>query len=102
MNTNLALKIEKTLGIDEGYFMTLQVFYDIKELKRKQHKLHPDFTKLRHILFWDTKMENIDWEGQKNAIIKRVYERGDEIEKNEIIRFYGIENVNKILKMNEK
>ena len=102
MNTNLALKIEKTLGIDEGYFMTLQVFYDIKELKRKQHKLQPDFTKLRHILFWDTKMENIDWEAQKNAIIKRVYERGNEIEKNEIIRFYEIENVNKILKMNEK
>jgi plasmid maintenance system antidote protein VapI len=61
MNTNLALKIEKALGIDEGYFMTLQVFYDIKELKRKQYKLHPDFTKLRSILFWDTKMENI-WE----------------------------------------
>lgn len=102
MNTNLALKIEKALGIDEGYFMTLQVFYDIKELKRKQHKLHPDFTKLRSILFWDTKMENIDWERQKNSIIKRIFERGNEIEKNEIIRFYGIEYINKILKMNGK
>lgn len=100
MNTNLALKIEKALGIDEGYFMTLQVFYDIKELKRKQYKLHPDFTKLRSILFWDTKMENIDWERQKNSVIKRVFERGNVIEKNEIIRFYGIECVNKILKMN--
>ena len=102
MNINLALKIEEALGIEEGFFMTLQVFYDIKELKNKQHRLHPDFTKLRHILFWDTKMENIDWEGQKNAVIKRVFERGNEIEKNEIIQFYGIENVNKILKMNGK
>jgi len=102
MNINLALKIEEALGIEEGFFMTLQVFYDIKELKRKEHKTHPDFTKLRHILFWDTKMENIDWEGQKNAVIKRVFERGNEIEKNEIIQFYGIENVNKILKMNGK
>lgn len=102
MNTNLALKIEKALGIDEGYFMTLQVFYDIKELKKKQYKLQPDFTKLRHILFWDTKIENIDWERQKNAIIKRVFERGNEIEKNEIIRFYGIENVNRISNMNGK
>jgi hypothetical protein len=42
-------------------------------------------------------MENIDWEKQKNAIIKRVFERGNEIEKKEIIRFYGQENVDKIL-----
>ena len=45
-------------------------------------------------------MENIDWERQKNSVIKRVFERGNVIEKNEIIRFYGIECVNKILKMN--
>jgi plasmid maintenance system antidote protein VapI len=102
MNTNLALKIEKALGIDEGYFMTLQVFYDIKELKKKQYKLHPDFTKLRRVLFWDTKMESIDWEKQKNAIIKRVFERGNEIEKKEIVRFYGQENVNTILNTHGK
>src|SRR4030043_2068610 len=100
MNINLALKIEKALGIEEGFFMTLQVFYDIKELKRKQHKLYPDFTKLRRILFWDTEMENIDWEAQKNSIIKRVFERGNEIEKNEIIRFYGKEIINKALDIN--
>ena len=97
MNTNLALKIENALEIEEGYFMTLQLYYDIKEIKRKQYRLHPDFTKLRRVLFWDTKMENIDWEKQKNAVIKRVFERGDEIEKKEIVRFYGRENVNDIL-----
>ena len=102
MNTNLALKIEKALGIDEGYFMTLQVFFDIKELKKKQYKLHPDFTKLRRVLFWDTKMESIDWEMQKNAVIKRVFERGNEIEKKEIIRFYGQEDVKDILNMHGK
>jgi plasmid maintenance system antidote protein VapI len=102
MNTNLALKIEKALGIDEGYFMILQVYYDIEETKRRQNKEHPDLTKLRRILFWDTKMENIDWEKQKNAIIKRVFERGNEIEKKEIIRFYGRENVNNILKTHGK
>jgi plasmid maintenance system antidote protein VapI len=102
MNANLALKIEKALGIDEGYFMTLQVFYDIKELKKNQDKLYPDFTKLRRVLFWDTKMENIDWEKYKTAIIKRVFERGNEIEKNEIVRFYGQEKVNNILKTDGK
>ncbi len=101
MNPDLALRIEKALEIEEGFFMTLQVYYDIKMLKKKQ-QLKPDLTKLRQVLFWDTRMENIDWERQKNSIIKRVFERGNEIEKNEIIRFYGMEIVNKILKMNEK
>jgi plasmid maintenance system antidote protein VapI len=102
MNTNLALKIENALEIEEGYFMTLQLFYDIKEIKRGQYRLHPDFTKLRRVLFWDTKMENIDWEKQKKAVIKRVFERGDEIEKEEIVRFYGQEKVNNILKTDGK
>lgn len=96
MNINLALKIEEALGIDEGFFMTLQVYYDINEIKNK-NKLHPDFAKLRRVLFWDTKMENINWEKQKKAVIKRVFERGNEIEKGEIIRFYGQENVNSLL-----
>ncbi len=97
MNTNLALKIENALEIEEGFFMTLQLYYDISEIKRKQHRLHPDFTRLRGVLFWDTKMENINWEKQKNAVIKRVFERGNEIEKKEIVRFYGRKKVNNIL-----
>jgi len=101
MNTELALKIEKALGIEEGFFMTLQVFYEIKEFKKKQI-LHPDFTKLRRILFWDTKMEDIDWETQKDSVILRVFERGNDIERNEIIRFYGQDAVNKAMHMNGK
>jgi len=100
MNINIALKIEKALGIEEGYFMILQVYHDIEEAKKSQNKEHPDFTKLRRVLFWDTKMETINWEKQKNAVIKRVFERGNEIEKNEIINFYGIENTNDIIKTN--
>ncbi|MFO7669566.1 MAG: plasmid maintenance system antidote protein [Bacteroidales bacterium] len=97
MNTNLALKIENALEIEEGYFMTLQLYYDIAEIKGRQPGLQPDLSKLRHILFWDTRMENIDWDKQKKSIIKRVFERGNKIEKNEIIRFYGQESVNQIL-----
>jgi len=98
MNTSLALRIEHALGMEEGYFMTLQVFYDIKEEKLKAIKnLKPDTSKLRPILFWDTQMDKINWTTQKEAIIKRVFERGNEVEKEEISRFYGIETINKIL-----
>jgi plasmid maintenance system antidote protein VapI len=98
MNINIALKIEKALGIEEGYFMILQVYHDIEETKKSQNKEHPDLTKLRRVLFWDTKIENINWVRHKNAVIKRVFERGNDIEKNEIIRFYGIKTINDIIK----
>jgi plasmid maintenance system antidote protein VapI len=102
MNANLALKIENALEIEEGYFMTLQLYYDIAEIKRRQPGSHPDLTKLRRVLFWDTKMESINWEKQKNAVIKRVFSRGNEIERIEIVRFYGRENVDNVLKTNGK
>lgn len=101
MNTSLALKIENLLGIEEGYFMVLQVYYDIELEKKKQNKFQknitPNIELLRPILFWDTDMNKIDWQKQKRAIIKRIFERGNDIEKNEIKRFYGTETINSIL-----
>ncbi len=102
INTALALKIEKALGLEEGYFMILQVYYDIEEEKRKQNTEKPDLIKLRPVLFWDTKLDMINWAKHKSAVIKRVFERGNEIEKKEIIRFYGKKTVNEILKTNAK
>lgn len=99
MNTSLALKIEEALGFEEGYFMILQVYYDIEQEKKKQIKSRTDLPQLRPVLFWDTKINTIDWEKQKKAIIKRVFERGNEMEKNEIIRFYGVQTVDEILSL---
>lgn len=99
MNTSLALKIEEALGLEEGYFMILQVYYDIEQEKKKQIKTRTDLPRLRPVLFWDTKINTIDWEKQKKAIIKRVFERGNEMEKKEIIRFYGVKTVNAILNL---
>jgi plasmid maintenance system antidote protein VapI len=73
MNTPLALKIENALGFEEGYFMILQVYYDIEQEKRRQNTAHPDLTKLRTVLFWDTKIEDINWKKQKNDVIKLVF-----------------------------
>ncbi len=89
MNTSLALKIEQELNLAEGFLMTLQVFYDIKQEKRKTEIARPDFSRLRRGLFWDTDMEKIDWQQQKRAVIQRVFERGNSTEKAEITRFYG-------------
>ena len=65
INTALALKIEKALGLEEGYLMILQVFYDIEIEKKKQYHNHPNLQIFRPALFWDTKLETIDWAKQK-------------------------------------
>lgn len=85
----LALKIEKALGIQEGTLSVLQTYYDIKVEKQKTPSLQPDLSIIRSILFWDTDIHKIDWKKQYRAVIQRVFEKGNEVEKNEIIRFYG-------------
>jgi antitoxin HigA-1 len=42
-------------------------------------------------------LHTIDWEQQKRAVIQRVLERGNEIEINEILTFYGRELISKEL-----
>ena len=102
MNTALALKIEQALGLEEGYFMILQVYFDIETEKRRQNSEQPDLTKIRPVLFWDTKIEGINWSKQKKAVILRIFERGNDLEKEEIIRFYGQGTVTEILNADAK
>ena len=100
INPSLSLRIGKELGIDESFFMILQTYYDIELEKKKQQKnLHPDLSKIRKVIFWDTDINKIDWIKYEPSIIKRVFERGNEQEKQEIIHFYGKDNVSKILKL---
>ena len=97
MNIGLALKIEKSLNLEEGFLMILQVYYDIAQ-KKKQEQIHyPDLSILRPILFWDTDLKTINWEQQKRAVIQRVFERGNQKEKDEITRFYGKQAVEETL-----
>jgi plasmid maintenance system antidote protein VapI len=97
LNTALALKIEKALGLEEGTLMVLQVYHDIRKERQKQNALiHPDFSIINKALFWDTDINKIDWEKYYKAVIRRVFERGDEAEKQEILRFYGKEKIKEV------
>jgi antitoxin HigA-1 len=98
MNLELSLKIEKKLGFDEGFLMILQVYFDIKQ-SNLDLNYKPDLTKLREGIFWDTTFEKIDWKLMKRAVITRIFAYGNEIEKEEITRFYGKNNVEKINKL---
>ena len=101
MNVDLSLKIEEKLGFEEGFLMTLQVFYDIKQAK-KDDNYKPDLSKLNKITFWDTTFDKIDWKLMKIAIIRRVLAYGNTSEIEEITRFYGKNEVDKIKIINQR
>ena len=101
MNTSLSIKIEKEFGLSEGLLMCMQVYYDISQLKQNAYK-KPNVEIFSKVLFWDTKIENIDWVKHKKYVIQRVFARGNEQEINEIIRFYGRDTIIKHLNLNNK
>ena len=82
ISTALALKIERELGFEEGTLVILQAYYDIKKIKEKEIKSTLDLNVLSKALFWDTNIQHIDWERQYRAVIQRVFERGNENDKN--------------------
>lgn len=97
ISTALALKIEQKFGLEEGTLVLLQAYYEIQKIKEKEIQNTPDLKILNKALFWDTDIQKINWEKQYKAIIQRVFERGTEEEKDEIIRFYGVEKIEKAL-----
>lgn len=97
ISTALALKIERELGLEEGTLVILQAYYDIQKIKEKEIQNTPNLHTLSKALFWDTDIQHIDWKRQYRAVIQRVFERGNENDKNEIIRFYGTEKVEQAL-----
>lgn len=94
LTPKLSLKLDKYFRIEDGYFMVLQTYYDIaKEKSNNQLTLIPDLPKINKAIFWDTDFEKMDWIRHKKMIIQRVFERGSTTEIEEIIRFYGKEEV---------
>ena len=62
----------------------------------------PDLLKIRKVLFWDTTIGRIDFAAHKPYVITRVFERGNEEEIKEIIRFYGIETIKNEIRLDGK
>jgi plasmid maintenance system antidote protein VapI len=93
----LSLKIDKALGLGAGTMFLLQAYYEIKKEQQKNNSEdQPDLSIIRKTLFWDTDITKIDWEKQYKAIIQRVFERGNEDEKKEVLRFYGENKIKEV------
>lgn len=97
ITASLSIKLDQSLGLEEGTMFLLQAYYEIqKEKDKKNSNDKPDLSIIRQILFWDTEFEKINWQKQYQAVIKRVMERGNDDEKDEIIRFYGKQKVDEV------
>ena len=91
LTTEQAIKIDSVLNLEEVFFSILQVYYDIKQYREKElANLYTGSPRIRRILFWDTDFDKINWGKYKDAVIKRVLERGNEEEINEIQNFYNL------------
>lgn len=93
MNPELSIKIGQAFGWEEDFLMILQSCHDVKVVMAKNSK-KPDLSKIRPVVFWDTDIQKINWETQREAVIDRILKRGNEQEKREISKFYGIHLVN--------
>lgn len=91
--------IEKILGIDiDGFFLKLQTNHEVYNyITELELQTHPDLSLLSKALFWDTRIEKINWLRNKAWVIKRTFEYGNEREIVEIVRFYGKETIRQIL-----
>ena len=103
MNASLSLRIERALGIEEGYFMVLQAYYEVAREKKKESMKQPkpDLSKIRRGIFWDVNFDEIDFHKRERFVIERVFERGNDPEIREIIRFYGRKKCREIIKLSK-
>lgn len=91
LTTEMAVKIEQSLGYEEGFLLTLQAYHSIAEYKNRLATTSvKGMPNVRRTLFWDTDFDAIDWGRYQEAVIQRILAYGDEADKTEIARFYNM------------
>ena len=99
INPKLSIKLGIFFNSNNDYFMLLQASYDVQKIaKESQHHDYSLVGKFRKSIFWDTEIENIDWTKNKKAVIKRILERGNKSEIEELIKFYGMDTIKQEIK----
>ena len=98
MTAALSLKIDQAFDLEEGTMHILQAYYEIEIEKQKNNtQYHPNLSIVRKILFWDNDITKIDWQKQYKAVIERIFERGNDEEKKEILKFYGKNKIKEVI-----
>lgn len=98
INPKLSIKLGRRFNVPDDYFMMLQASFEVKNAGVEASAKTPDLGIIRKALFWDTDFEKLNWSSQSKPILKRVFERGNDAEMAEMIRFYGYRKVKASLK----
>ncbi|MFC2112760.1 transcriptional regulator [Bacteroidota bacterium] len=96
----MSIKLGNTLGANEDYFLLLQAYYQVRKVMKKQildTQETPDLNIISRQIFWEIDFDSLDYTRYKDYVIKRVFERGNESEIREIIRFYGDEECRRVI-----
>ncbi len=86
----LGLRIERILDMEEGFFGKIQLQNSIASIKHQATKSEKATPSIRSIVFWDIDMSKLDWIKNRDFIIKRVREYGNNYELSQINEYYGI------------
>lgn len=88
---HICLKMDDELGFESGSMAFIQLQNQINAIKEKSMPVYEGFPNIRRVVFWDCDFDRINWSKYKDFAIKRVMDYGNEQEKQEIRRFYGIQ-----------
>lgn len=86
-----SLKIDEIFGLESGFFAFVQLQNQIIAIKEKNMPVYEGVPNIRKVVFWDCDFDKMNWSKYKDFAIKRVMDYGNEEEKQEIKRFYGIQ-----------
>jgi len=83
-----------------NYLSKKKVPFENDEIKVERQPLIKKVIRpnLPKVLFWDFEYDKLDWNRSYKTIMERVLDKGSERDWEEMIRFYGWENVIKALK----
>lgn len=94
INAKLSVKLGDYFNISQEYFILLQAAYQVAAYKKSKLKnANPLIGKFRTSLFWDTKIELIDYKKNKKSVIQRILERGNQKEIQNLIEIYSIKTI---------
>lgn len=98
INAKLSFKLGEYFNVSHYYFMILQATFEVNSYRKSEiRKFNPLLGKIRKSIFWDTKIESIDYEQNRRFVIQRVLERGNEQEINCLIEIYTLKTINEEL-----
>lgn len=84
----LCVKLDSILHFDKGFFAVIQTYYELGKIEEETNPPRGKVPVIRPVVFWDIDPDKLNWNSNKQFIIKRVNERGNESEIDAVRRYY--------------